>query len=287
MAKKEDINALLSKYFSGEATPEDAMLIDDWRKQHAEQFNILWNNSPLKSYQIPDVPAAWLQIHPLPRRQVVTFRWMAAAAVFLCIVVTAALLFKQPVSYTTIVANKTEKIVLPDSSMVTIHAGSKLTYGKKRDVILEGEADFDVKQLVDQPFIITAGPAKIKVLGTTFNVAETDTAVTVRVYSGKVMMVTAKDSTIVFSSQTVSYLKNSQIFAFYFNFENEDLKTVAAYLSEAYHKKIYFKDTGIDTLRISSNFENKPLDYILEVIATTLNITFTYSNQDEIYFEKN
>jgi ferric-dicitrate binding protein FerR (iron transport regulator) len=299
----EEIDALLSKYFSGEATPEEAMIIDDWRAgndQNAEQFNALWLASPLKPYQIPDVPTAWRQMHPLPRRQsvkkIMIFRWVAAAALILCISVAAALLFQQHehITYKTISANKTEKILLPDSSVAIIRSGSNLTYptsfnGKQRDVVLKGEAYFDIMPATDQPFVVTVGPAKIKVLGTSFNVADTQTVISVHVHSGKVMIYTDKDSIIISSAQKVSWLRNSESFSlpvFYFNFENEDLKTVATYLSEAYHKKIYIKDTDIASLRISSTFENKPLDYILQVIATTLNITFTYSNQDEIYFEK-
>lgn len=298
----EQIDALLSKYFSGEATPEEAMMIDDWRttnEQNAGHFHTLWNASPLSPYQIPDVPAVWQQMHPLPRRQTVNkilmFRWIAAATLVLCISVAAVLFLRdESITYTTITANKTEKIILPDSSLVSIHAGSNLTYPssfneKQRELVLNGEAYFDVRQIADHPFVITVGPAKVKVLGTTFNIADTKTAITLQVHSGKVMICTNKDSIIISSAQTVSYLKNSQSFSLpvrYFNFENQDLKTVAAYLSEAYHKKITFKDADIASLRISSSFENKTLDYILEVIATTLNITFTYSNQDEIYFEK-
>src|SRR6187402_1384170 len=169
----EEIDALLSKYFSGEASPEEAMIIDDWRagnEQNTEHFNTLWNASPLKPYQIPDVPALWQQIHPLPGRQTVNkimmFRWLAAAVLVLCIAVTAVL-FQQHenITYKTITANKTEKILLPDSSLATIRSGSSLTYPvpfnkKQRDVVLKGEAFFDIKQAENQPFEVTVSPVK-------------------------------------------------------------------------------------------------------------------------------
>ncbi len=67
------------------------------------------------------------------------------------------------------------KIQLPDGSMVWLNAGSKLTYtkdfGKKnREVVLTGEAFFDVTKNPEKPFLIQTNSINIKVLGTAFNV---------------------------------------------------------------------------------------------------------------------
>lgn len=66
------------------------------------------------------------------------------------------------------------KLVLPDSSVVWLNAGSKLTYNEhfgatNRNTTLIGEAFFDVKKST-MPFIIHANKVQIKVLGTAFNV---------------------------------------------------------------------------------------------------------------------
>ena len=66
------------------------------------------------------------------------------------------------------------KLILPDSSVVWLNAGSKLTYNeqfgvKNRNATLSGEAYFDVKKSTI-PFYITANGLHIKVLGTAFNV---------------------------------------------------------------------------------------------------------------------
>jgi len=66
------------------------------------------------------------------------------------------------------------KLILPDSSVVWLNAGSKLTYNenfgtKNREAVLSGEAFFDVKKS-SVPFIIHANKVHIKVLGTAFNV---------------------------------------------------------------------------------------------------------------------
>lgn len=66
------------------------------------------------------------------------------------------------------------KLVLSDSSIVWLNAGSKLTYNEQfgitnRNITLVGEAFFDVKKSTI-PFIIRTNAIQIKVLGTAFNV---------------------------------------------------------------------------------------------------------------------
>lgn len=67
------------------------------------------------------------------------------------------------------------KVDLPDGSSVWLNAGSKLEYDKLfgnelREVYLTGEAYFDVVKNPDKPFIVHTKAAKVKVLGTAFNV---------------------------------------------------------------------------------------------------------------------
>lgn len=66
------------------------------------------------------------------------------------------------------------KLVLPDSTVVWLNAGSKLIYNEhfgstNRNTTLVGEAFFDVKKST-VPFIIHANTIQIRVLGTAFNV---------------------------------------------------------------------------------------------------------------------
>jgi ferric-dicitrate binding protein FerR (iron transport regulator) len=65
--------------------------------------------------------------------------------------------------------------LLPDGTVVWLNAGSKLTYKNDfnqhtREVVLEGEAYFNVKRNTGKPFIVHTGGVNIKVLGTIFNV---------------------------------------------------------------------------------------------------------------------
>ena len=70
----------------------------------------------------------------------------------------------------------TGAIILPDSTVVVLNGGSKLSYSKDfnrgtRDVRLCGEAYFDVTKDTKSPFIVhTGGNSSIMVYGTQFNV---------------------------------------------------------------------------------------------------------------------
>lgn len=71
------------------------------------------------------------------------------------------------------------KVTLPDGSLVTLNAGSSLSFpssfsGNRREVMLNGEAFFDVRSKTDagnaaSPFIVRTAKQDVKVLGTTFN----------------------------------------------------------------------------------------------------------------------
>lgn len=67
------------------------------------------------------------------------------------------------------------KVVLPDSSVVMLNAGSKLRYSNlfnetNRDLSLEGEAYFKVAKNKDIPFVVDAFGFEVEAVGTEFNV---------------------------------------------------------------------------------------------------------------------
>lgn len=68
------------------------------------------------------------------------------------------------------------KVVLADNSVVWLNAGSRLIYptrfeGKFREVVLYGEAFFEVSENREMPFLVRTSDLEIKVLGTEFNVS--------------------------------------------------------------------------------------------------------------------
>jgi transmembrane sensor len=80
-------------------------------------------------------------------------------------------------SFTIISAPKGSKseLVLADGSKVWLNAGSSIKYGanfnkKDREVILDGEAYFDIAKNKLKPFLVHTSKITLRVLGTAFNV---------------------------------------------------------------------------------------------------------------------
>lgn len=66
-------------------------------------------------------------------------------------------------------------VILPDSSLATLNAGSSITYPKifadtMRHVEMTGEVFFDVTHNPKKPFWVSSSELKTKVLGTSFNI---------------------------------------------------------------------------------------------------------------------
>jgi len=85
------------------------------------------------------------------------------------------------------------EVKLDDGSVITLNKGSKLVYNSDfgtvhRDLILEGEAFFDVARNEKIPFKIHTANTVIEVLGTQFDVKSDSMQVMVGVVSGKVAL---------------------------------------------------------------------------------------------------
>ncbi len=121
---------------------------------------------------------------------------VAAAAV----VVLGVFIFNpkpQPIHLMT--ADATETFILPDSTSVTLAPNSSLEYDarayvrRSRSVRMEGKAFFDVTRNEKNPFEITTEKAYVRVLGTSFQVDETEDA-EVYVKSGRVLFAAAPEA---------------------------------------------------------------------------------------------
>lgn len=188
---------------------------------------------------------------------------------------------------------------LPDGTKVSLNSGSKLFYPKKfkgdtREVSIEGEAFFDVKPNPTKPFIISAGKAQIKVLGTSFNVNAYPGSdkVEVIVETGKVQVtrklvtVSATDELILnpgdkgtFMFANNSLLKSKNEDANFLAWKTHDLifretslSDVIATLEKIYKTDIDIKDEKLGNLRLTGQYNDYPIDFIMEVIASTLQV---------------
>lgn len=311
---------LLAKYLAGEAEPQEAMDVDAWvAASDAQQrvFNNLFDvfqATAAKPYEKPDISSIWQQVAALfthtPTTRKMRRGWLMAAAAAIAVLVTTGLYLQfrpQPVALQTAVAGAgtIKNMQLADGTKAVLNTGSQLRYpasftADSRKVQLTGEAYFEVAGNAAAPFVVEGNGVSIKVLGTAFNTAANDSTVVAEVYEGRVMLYNDYGKVIAGAGQTGVYYKlqhrfqllprvnkNSSAYATArFYFENDSLPTICEVLSKACHKKIMFREPALASLKMSSVFENQSLDYILEVIAATLNIQYTYEDTGTVVFTK-
>lgn len=188
---------------------------------------------------------------------------------------------------------KNIELLLADGSKIYLNRASKLTYPKEfgrnnRKVSLRGEAFFDIAPDASRPFIIDAGKASVRVLGTSFNVMTDNGHNEVEVYvsSGKVMLSSTDGSQSVTlepeyvgkvseaaSSQTlntnVNYLSWHTELLIY---DGERLEVVFEDLNRTFNIEIRAGDPAINDFRLTSPFEQQPQDTIIKLICTTFNL---------------
>lgn len=112
-------------------------------------------------------------------RQVAWRRWVGAAALLLIVGLVGLLFWQRPVHVST-PPGEQRIATLPDGSTVELNSGTTLSYqrgfgalpllsSEERTVTLEGEAFFDIQE-DERPFVVETFNARVRVLGTQFNV---------------------------------------------------------------------------------------------------------------------
>lgn len=290
MANIQITDELLSRYFAGEALPEEAMAIDDWKMSHADNASLFqaswdaWHIASEHPYSLPDLQAVWQQTRP--RSKVRVLAWVAVAATLLTAVALLWLQLRKPATIEIAATQQTVTQTLPDGSVAKVAPGGNIHYSN-RTIQLKGNGEFDVKYDPSHPFIVNAGPVQVTVLGTAFRVAESDSLIMVKVRSGKVKMQKDSKQVIVTAGQMAYYKAGALVLEnYHFTFDNNTLGSITERLSMAYNKKIVLQNPAMAALRLTSIFEDKTLDYMLEVITSTLNLKYTYRNADEILIEE-
>ncbi|OQB29682.1 MAG: fec operon regulator FecR [Bacteroidetes bacterium ADurb.Bin174] len=191
------IKNIVQKFFENKVSKHTLALfakwfrLDDNRIEKDEALAAVWENSPsvIDVQTLEDWSAVKEQINTDKEDEKVksksfNFRKIipyAAAAVTFIIVSTVYLTYKlvvpAPVEYTQLSVSYGEhkKLVLPDGTQVAVNAGSSLIYPKEftsdtRTVFLSGEANFNVAQDPQKPFIVKTKHIDITALGTKFHV---------------------------------------------------------------------------------------------------------------------
>ena len=182
---------------------------------------------------------------------------------------------------------------LTDGTVVTLNADSKIHYpaqfsGKERQVLLEGEAFFEVAKDSLRPFIVKTNGIDVRVLGTCFNLKaypDEDQQTTlvkgsVRVSYNhqQVLLNPGEQVTCIDQELNVAKVDIKPYVAWKderFVFENEPLEGVLKKLERWYNIDVFIQNPALKDMRFTGNlpkYEN--IDKVLELLALTTRVKF-------------
>ena len=188
---------------------------------------------------------------------------------------------------------KRAKLKLQDNSLVFLSSGSRLIVPEKyedtrRDVYLVGEAFFEVSKNKRKPFFVETLSARVKVLGTKFNVSAypDQSSVSAFLQEGKVLFRKKSENffdrwvelspadQVVFNKKSDNITVKKADPVYYqlwkegiISFDNQPVNQLLRKVEQYFNITIRLKDTEKGEQRISGKLDvNRQLDEILEYI---------------------
>lgn len=285
---------LIQRYLDGQCLPEEEVFVKEWLARHPDQLSKLMTEQSWEEFSIGETtsveasPAMFKYIARKTQPPAQKWRWVAAASVILLGIIYYAgsrqvkapqLTLLKPTEVYILSANNlstVKKILLPDGSIVKLSAGSSIRYDSAfllgRDIILKGEASFDVAKDSTKPFCVHTKNINVTALGTVFSVSDRSPSLTsVKLYEGKVVVKKEQNTGKNFKEV---FLKPGQELSF----NNNDF---------TYRLNSIDQPAGIpDNLKISKSqpkpapallhFNNQPLSEIFKELQKQYNIKITF-----------
>ncbi|WP_282079995.1 FecR family protein [Aquimarina algiphila] len=327
MKEHEKYNLIL-KYLKGEASKSEentikyllknedfrqlfAQLSDIWKKSpssesiHSEKFRILKElNSRINEYDNTK-----REQRTSRKRSDKVKPLLKIAAVILILIIPLSIYYTQRKTKNQIAQNQITKstelgqkltLTLSDGTKVKLNSGSKLIYPKvfdqkKREVVLEGEAFFEVTKDTERPFLIKTDNIITKVLGTSFNTKAflDDQNIKISLVEGKVEVLDTKNGESQFLNPSEELIFNKisrektkqpfdkqKVISWKDNiliFENETLEEIAVVLNKWYGVDIILKNESIKKCKLKARFENESLINVLNTIKYAGDYEYTFS----------
>jgi transmembrane sensor len=349
---------LLSRKLAGEATKQELNELSQLIQQN-EDFRLFVKN--IDGYNDPSIPVdqmaaldtfdtiSWqLDASPFETISVIKdlgnekgrkkpfMQWVYSGLALISLLLVIGLVIvpfsfkgKQPIGLNSeIVTGRGQKsaLTLSDGTKVWLNTDSKLIYsndfsGKTREVVLVGEAFFDVSHDKKKPFIIHTRDMHIKVLGTAFNVRAypNEKSSEASLISGIIQVSFTKrpneqlmlkpNEKITFSNTDIAPGKRQEDLPLItlenitvepstgtiletawtkgkFAFKSRPFMEIVEELERIYDVEIEIERGSIQSRRFTASFDNETLDEILMLLKMSYHFDFTYdkkSKQVRIY----
>lgn len=305
---------LLKRYREGKTTPDENRMLEAYYKSFDLKANVTDSMSEGELEQLKEAIHKGILPErrrlPQPERASVWVQWRRVAAAAVALLICTTFIFRyfdkntlspeaviQPVE--TPAARTNNLVQLPDGSVVILSPGSTLDFPDtfeglpKREVVLKGEAYFDVKRMPDKPFIVHSGKLRTTVLGTSFNVKALPggESITVTVITGKVQVGDEKETFAVLrpDEQIVYHVEdakkdvltvNADALA---NWKQDDLycdditvEQAVLLIEERYHAEVQITDELLKQKRFTTTFgKEETLESVLSSLALFNDATYS------------
>lgn len=196
-------------------------------------------------------------------------------------------------------------VELPDGTQAWLNACSDISYSqtifpRKRNVILNGEAYFDVAHNKRSPFVVNTDKVNIEVLGTKFNVRNNrdERYVTTTLIEGSIKFNSehAGINLKLSPGEEMKFDKNDRNYSLLTHsntkeaigwidgrliFRNNTLQEIAGLLQQNYNVRIHFADEEVKNERFNADFEiNDNIYQILSILELTNRFSYEINNRD-------
>lgn len=333
---------LLDRFYRGECSQEEVQHVLKWFQDNKlappqeQDLRALWQEAGAEETEVDDThepdrifSRIKAQIEEPQQQQqeasgTIRFRqpqqpafWFKAAAAVLlplCLIWAIAQYLSQPTAAPAVYVSVTaapgvkKKINFPDGSVISLNSGSKVSFlrgfaSDKREIVLRGEAFFEVAKDSLRPFIVHTGNISTQALGTSFNInySPYDTAITVALATGVVKIDKLdkdrkRQITRLAPGQQLSYNKVTQQHAVVsfdrdevlgwkqgvLSFKQANMKQTIKKLENWYGVDIEVDTSGMpdEAWNYTGEYDSEALDKVLEGIGFVKGFSFDRTGKE-------
>lgn len=305
----KDKKYILKKLMQDALAEEERIALQSSRRV-TKEMERQWDNAPdAVGSDCPDEPSIWRNIrrevwsHGEGRKVVFYKIYSMVASILLVLGVAGTAYFALqgradvPMYIVSSGIQNMESVSLPDGTKVQMGPGSRLTYparfsGKTREIILDGQAFFDVAKNREKPFIVHTEDISVEALGTAFELFSYDmeNKIEAILLNGKIKIsvadkktnkteeyIVSPDEKILMDRQTGKITKHIVDADKYtawrkqkmLSFENEKLSMIIPRLEQWYDRKVMCQKDLADKYRFTFKVRDESLDRILYMIKAS------------------
>ncbi len=323
--EKKNNNWNMAAYIAGEmdkknrAEMDNEIQKDTKMQEEIDDYSKLWSDSEqLSKYDKIDVEGDWKSVRkrmdfsqkskkiPFTKYmlRISAILVLAFGLVYLLNSVIKQIPTKVDNDYFKVVAQEDIKLLsLPDGSVVTLNKDAEIFYNNNfgtdnRDVILDGEAFFEVARNESLPFKVFVSNSTVEVLGTSFNVKSFKEDVQLSVVTCHVAFfeTTDKENRVeLVENEMVEYNSAKQRFEEKTNlnpnilswktktleFKTVPMEEVFSTVAEFYGLDLTLKMSKGFSESVTGSFNNQSLEEVLDIISMSTKQDFKFSITDK------